>query len=325
MEKRKAAREDTSLISSLPAGNDTKLLVDHLLDALEEEDGEDALDFESIVAVAVDIFMGSTDTSSHALSFVLLVLILDCAGLLHPDIMQMNRHLPPYAPGRSCDTSFLDIPKPTLQQAAEAYPQARSQKRRIWSRMEEEIRSVFGSLDASTPLPADVLCKPWATLPYTHALITETLRIFNVIPFTNRKAAHETTLGENGKWLLPKDSTVAYVSLALHTDPTLYPQPWDIIPERWLPDAPAEVACKGAAAPDKHHAHGLSGFNAFGMGPKGCVGMRAGYVQMCAVLVRLVQTFSSVTVDLAATRCPELQATIASSLIHPPWVAGTLR
>lgn len=299
---------------------ETKLLVDHLLDALEEE--EEGLEFDAIVAVLVDLIFGSTDTSSHGLSFVVLVLVLDCAGLLHPDIMQMNRHLPPFAPGtRSCDLSFLDIPKPTLQAAAEAYPTARSEKGRIWARMEEEIKTVFGSLDASVPLSPETLSKPWVTLPYIHAVITETLRLFNVVAFTNRKADHDTTLG-NGRWTVPKDTMVASVNYGMHTDPALYPRPWEIIPERWLPGAPADVA-PTAGSPHQHHE--ASAFLAFGAGPKGCVGMRAAYVQMCSILVRLVQNFSSVSVDLRVARCPELKTAITAALINPLHVTGTLR
>ena len=127
-------------------------------------------------------------------------------------------------------------------------------------------------------------------MPYLKAILNEILRIYPIVPFNVRLALKDTTLprggGPDGSEPLPvlKDTPIAYSTLCMQRDPSLYPptsedfpDPAVFCPERWTKWHPKP--------------HDYIPFNA---GPRICIGQQFALTEMSYVLVRLFQKFSRV-------------------------------
>ena len=125
-------------------------------------------------------------------------------------------------------------------------------------RLEAELAAVLGDGPAS---PDDV-----PALPYTQAVINETLRLYPPAYVTGREAIRDTTIGGTR---IPKRHIVLISMYTTHRDPRFFPEPDAFRPERWL-DGLEKRLPRGAFIP-------------FGMGSRKCVG--ASFAMMEATLL----------------------------------------
>jgi len=114
-------------------------------------------------------------------------------------------------------------------------------------RLEAELVGVLGDRLA---LPEDL-----AALPYTQAVLNETLRLYPPVYVTGREAIRDTEIAGQP---VPKRHIVLISMYATHRDPRFFSEPEAFRPERWLDGL------------DKRLPHGA--FIPFGMGSRKCVG-----------------------------------------------------
>jgi cytochrome P450 len=125
-------------------------------------------------------------------------------------------------------------------------------------RLESELRSVLGDRPAA---PEDV-----PALPFTQAVINETLRLYPPAYVTGREAVRDTTIAGVR---IPKNHIVLVSMYATHRDPRFFTEPDAFRPERWL-DGLEKRLPRGAFIP-------------FGMGSRKCIG--ASFAMMEATLL----------------------------------------
>jgi cytochrome P450 len=125
-------------------------------------------------------------------------------------------------------------------------------------RLEAELAQVLGDRPAA---PEDV-----PALPYTEAVVNETLRLYPPAYVTGREAIRGTTIGGVA---IPKRHIVLVSMFTTHRDPRFFPEPDAFRPERWL-DGLEKRLPRGAFIP-------------FGMGSRKCVG--AAFAMMEATLL----------------------------------------
>ncbi len=125
-------------------------------------------------------------------------------------------------------------------------------------RLEAEVASVLGDRPAT---PEDL-----PALPYTQAVVNETLRLYPPAYVTGREAVRQTVIGAVP---IPRRHIVLISIYALHRDPRFFPEPDAFRPERWL-DGLEKRLPRGAFIP-------------FGMGSRKCIG--ASFAMMEATLL----------------------------------------
>jgi cytochrome P450 len=125
-------------------------------------------------------------------------------------------------------------------------------------RLEAELGAVLGSEPAS---PADV-----PALPYTQAVVNETLRLYPPAYVTGREAVRDTTIGGVP---IPKGHIILISMYTTHRDPRFFREPDAFRPERWL-DGLEKRLPRAAFIP-------------FGLGSRKCIG--ASFAMMEATLL----------------------------------------
>lgn len=112
-------------------------------------------------------------------------------------------------------------------------------------------------------------------LPYTRAIIEETLRLYPPVPILAREAMAEDTI-KNRR--IKKGALVLVVPWLLHRHPDLWPDPDHFKPERFLAGADGDRQSKYAYVP-------------FAIGPRICAGLQFGLTEAILCLAVLAQTF----------------------------------
>eukprot|EP00747_Dinoflagellata_sp_TGD_P078196 gnl/TRDRNA2_/TRDRNA2_159949_c0_seq2.p1 gnl/TRDRNA2_/TRDRNA2_159949_c0~~gnl/TRDRNA2_/TRDRNA2_159949_c0_seq2.p1 ORF type:complete len:282 (-),score=30.28 gnl/TRDRNA2_/TRDRNA2_159949_c0_seq2:27-872(-) len=92
-------------------------------------------------------------------------------------------------------------------------------------------------------------------MPYLHGVLYETLRLYPPVPM-DVKQCHEDNTMPNGV-RIPKGTMILFLPYAMGRDPTIYSEPEQVKPERWIP----------FTAPAPHE------FPVFQAGPRICLGM----------------------------------------------------
>jgi cytochrome P450 len=124
-------------------------------------------------------------------------------------------------------------------------------------------------LDARPPTIADL-----PRLPYTEAVILESLRLYPPAYAISREAVRATTIAGRAV----SRGSVAFISVwAIHHDPARFEDPWSFRPERWL-DGLAQRLPRGAYLP-------------FGEGPRKCVGASFAMQEAVLVLATIARRF----------------------------------
>jgi cytochrome P450 len=137
----------------------------------------------------------------------------------------------------------------------------------VESRLHAEIDGV---LHGKLPTLADM-----RHLPYTQAVIEETMRIYPPVPILPREALEEEEF--NGI-RIPKGSLLFVVPWLLHRHRKLWDRPDHFVPERFLPDSKEPIS-KYAYVP-------------FSIGPRVCAGMSFGLTEAMLSLATLAQRFT---------------------------------
>ncbi|MDB5591077.1 cytochrome P450 [Enterovirga sp.] len=142
-----------------------------------------------------------------------------------------------------------------------------SQAPDVEAKLHEELDSVLGG---EAPSLRDV-----ARLPYTRAVIEETLRLYPPVPILAREALEDETIRGRP---VPKGSLVMVVPWLLHRHKQLWAEPDNFTPERFLPGSPEPVS-KFAYVP-------------FSIGPRICAGLSFGMTESILSLATLAQRFT---------------------------------
>ncbi|XP_017082821.1 probable cytochrome P450 6a18 [Drosophila eugracilis] len=121
-------------------------------------------------------------------------------------------------------------------------------------------------------------------LKYLNQVISETLRLYTIIPNVDRVAAKRFVVPGNPKFVIEAGQSVIIPSTAIHHDPSIYPEPYEFRPERFSPE---ESAKRSSVA-----------WLPFGEGPRNCIGLRFGQMQARIGLALLIKNFKFST-------CPE--------------------
>lgn len=140
-----------------------------------------------------------------------------------------------------------------------------SQSPRVAAKLHEELDSVLGD---ELPTFKDV-----ANLPYTRAVIEETLRLYPPVPILAREAMEATEI--SGK-PISKGSIVMVVPWLIHRNPELWDHPDAFRPERFLDDS---------KRPNKY------GYVPFSIGPRICAGLQFGLTEAILSLAVLARQF----------------------------------
>jgi cytochrome P450 len=155
----------------------------------------------------------------------------------------------------------------------------------VRERLEAEVDEVLGGRGIEV---ADL-----AALRYTEAFVQECLRLHHPLWLLMRRAVQPVTLG--GVNLAPGDEVI-YSPAAMHRDPTIFRDPEEFRPERWL---------DGAATPEMQRA-----FIPFGLGNRQCVGDMFAWTQMKMTVAATVARYR---LTIPAGRQPK---SVVTSIVH---------
>jgi cytochrome P450 len=144
----------------------------------------------------------------------------------------------------------------------------------------DELNAVFGTDLAQTP--ALIAANPHLLnkLPYTTAIIRETLRLFPPAS-TLRKGqpGFSLTVPHAPSSLPTYPFTVWVIHQAMHRSAELWPQPDTFLPERWLvPEGDPLYPVKGAWRP-------------FEFGPRNCIGQEVAMLESKIIIACTVRSF----------------------------------
>ncbi|KAG2434459.1 hypothetical protein HYH02_012289 [Chlamydomonas schloesseri] len=151
-------------------------------------------------------------------------------------------------------------------------------------RMAAEIDAVLGPWRAGAGAggegagAGDITPELLAKLPYTEAVLQETLRLYPAAPYLLREAKEAVDLG-HGR-VVPKDSVLVLHVHSMQRDPDVWPQPEAFLPQRFLPEGAAAL---GPSDPN--------GWAPFGVGARMCVGHKLAMMVTKVALVRMYQRF----------------------------------
>ncbi|CDO71398.1 hypothetical protein BN946_scf184908.g156 [Trametes cinnabarina] len=131
-------------------------------------------------------------------------------------------------------------------------------------------------------------------MKYLRAFLNETLRLYPPVPFNIRFSIKEGTLPNPDPQglpvYIPPKTAIAYSVFNMHRDPKFWgPTAEEFDPDRFLDDRVGKYLVPNPFI-----------FLPFNAGPRICLGQQFAYNEMSFFLIRLLQSFSSVSLDLTA-------------------------
>jgi cytochrome P450 len=135
------------------------------------------------------------------------------------------------------------------------------------TRLHEELQGVLGGRSAEV---ADL-----EKLPYLHAIVQESLRLFPPAFMMARTNVEPMQLGG---YEIPPGTTLLSSQWIMHRDPRFYSKPERFLPERWLAGLEAKLP-PGAYFP-------------FGDGPRRCIGQGFAMLEAALVIAAIAQKFA---------------------------------
>ncbi|KAH8371559.1 hypothetical protein KR093_008001 [Drosophila rubida] len=136
---------------------------------------------------------------------------------------------------------------------------------------------------------------------YLDQVISETLRLYTIVPFLERKALNDYVVPGHPNYVIEKGTQVIIPACAIHRDEDFYPDPETFDPERFSAE---QVATRDSVE-----------WLPFGDGPRNCVGLRFGQMQTRVGLAQLIKNFKFSVCD---------QTEIPLVYDPKPFVLGTI-
>ncbi|XP_054641351.1 25-hydroxyvitamin D-1 alpha hydroxylase, mitochondrial [Dunckerocampus dactyliophorus] len=137
----------------------------------------------------------------------------------------------------------------------------------VQTSLREEVLTVMEG--RTVPEAADV-----ARMPLLKAIVKEVLRLYPVIP-ANARVITERDI-QVGGYLIPKNTLITLCHFATSRDPTVFPNPNDFLPHRWL---------------NKDQTHHPYASVPFGVGKRSCIGRRIAELELYLALSRILIEF----------------------------------
>ncbi|XP_047000065.1 cytochrome P450 6k1-like [Schistocerca americana] len=150
----------------------------------------------------------------------------------------------------------------------------------LQTKLQEEIDSVFK--EYGTDITYDSISK----MSYLDKVVCETLRKYPPLPILNRECNKEYRIPDS-ELVLEKGTAVAISVLGLQHDPKYFPDPERFDPERFSEEEKA-----------KRHPYV---YLPFGEGPRICIGMRLGLLQVKVGLAYLLSRYNVRTTEKTVT------------------------
>jgi len=145
------------------------------------------------------------------------------------------------------------------------------------ARVTAEVRAAFANAEHVTHGPALTNCK------YLRACIDESMRLSPPVAGGLPRCVLDGGMVIDD-CAIPAGVDVCVPHYAIHHNAAYFPQPFDYIPERWLPEqATVDLASK---ADDAH-----SAFCPFSVGPRGCIGKGLAYVELMVTVAKVLVAF----------------------------------
>ncbi|XP_060867015.1 cytochrome P450 6j1-like isoform X2 [Metopolophium dirhodum] len=141
----------------------------------------------------------------------------------------------------------------------------------VQMRAQDEIDSVLSKYDGK--LTYEILQE----MPYLDMIVSEALRKYPPVPNLTRKAVKPYKL-PNSDFTLEKGLQVVIPVYGIHNDPEYWPEPEKFIPERFTEE-------------EKRNRPQYA-YLPFGAGPRLCIGMRFGMMQVKVALFRILSTYN---------------------------------
>lgn len=149
----------------------------------------------------------------------------------------------------------------------------------VLARLRAEHNSVLGPLISETAVLVQSNSFLLNQLPFTSAVIKETLRLYPAVSST-RAGEPGFCVTDNQGRRYPTDGLLVWANpQPIHRDPKYWHQPDDFIPERWLvaSDDPLHPV-KGAWRPFEH-------------GPRNCIGQELAMIEMKVIIILTTRRF----------------------------------
>ncbi|KAF8342228.1 cytochrome P450 monooxygenase pc-3 [Cantharellus anzutake] len=153
-----------------------------------------------------------------------------------------------------------------------------SQHPHVLEKLKEEINRTIGH--QKIPTFDDI-----RLMKYLRAVLNETLRLFPPVPFDLRYAIEEDILTspDGTRYYVPPNTTVSYGIVTMHRAKSLWgDDALEFDPERWLDDRLRRVTENPFI------------FLPFNAGPRICLGQQFAYNEASFMIIRLLQTFSTI-------------------------------
>jgi len=149
---------------------------------------------------------------------------------------------------------------------------AMSKHPEIQEKLQAEVDEAFEASNGEFPDYSTI-----QNLPYTEMVLHETLRRYNVVGLNTRSCTEDYSL-PGTDITLRKGDLLSFSLIGIHTDPEYYSHPEEFYPEHFSKE---EKAARNPYA-----------FQAFGQGPRACIGMRFALLEAKAAMVAVARRFS---------------------------------
>lgn len=184
----------------------------------------------------------------------------------------------------------------------------------VWAALRADALATFGpdpsspsSSHPTSPSPTypPVTPQTLKSLPRLSHILSETLRLYPLVPLNNRTALRPTVLPLGGGPLgtdplaLPARTVVTFAAYVTHRRSDIWgPDAAAWIPQRWAASEPGTVhaGAGGRIAPDPKIPP-AGAFVPFNSGPRVCIGMAWSTAVAGCVLVRMAQRFERIVAD----------------------------
>ncbi|XP_061394792.1 probable cytochrome P450 6a14 [Musca vetustissima] len=142
-------------------------------------------------------------------------------------------------------------------------------------------------------------------MTYLDQIISETNRLYPIFSYLERLTTVDYKI-PNTKQVLEKGTRILIPIRSIHYDPDIYPNPEEFRPERF---DPAEVKQR----------HPQS-YLAFGDGPRNCIGIRLGRLQVTTAMVAMLSNYKFSLCDRTIERAEYSKHTFALKNLHDIWL-----